>query len=487
MSKSYKPHKAGKNLNWKIGVLEAQAGLDPSIEIAKAAARSKGEVDREAAEKELNRLKAEKISRKTFHLKKEIRKSLKRAKTFETQKIVKRIKSARNGLTKGDAKEDAATLEATIKRLERELEMTKSIQTDQLCDLAFYKAIKKNNTLRNHEAFTSLAEPKGTCVENEEPEAAKLRSNVESRIFGSKPLKDIQAICVGDLLNIIAPEENTERLFRHHQLIKQEDSSVESENEESEIDADSEIEAELQRLEQEYKRGASEMESDEEEEGDDNGEEEEVVTLPKAKTSKGKTPKTQTQKDRKKVKKQKTDPDAVPNTSVFMDSLGGYQSSDPEDYEDEAFDKIYGKVKKNRPGQRARKMMWERIHGNNANHIKAQLAAEKQAAQEAKWRDQQTYGDADRKPKRGAAEKLHPSWEAKRHQKNAAARPFQGTKITFDEDAGGNSNSNSNSNNQGAAPKSATLHPSWEAKRRQKEAQAALATVKNTKIVFDSD
>ncbi|KAK9767566.1 hypothetical protein K7432_002539 [Basidiobolus ranarum] len=504
MSKSYKSRKVGENLNWKIGVLEAQAGLDTSIENAKAAARSKGEIDRELAEAEIRKLKAEKLSRKTFHLKKEIRKSLKKAKTFETQKIVKRIKTVRKDLEKKSSKEETDKLKTTIERLERELEMIKTIQTDQLCDLAFYKAIKKDNTLRNHEAFSSLAEPKGTHEVNEDSEAVKLRSNVESRIFGSKPLKDMQAVCIGDLLNIVAPELNVERVASKPKPNPKENKSQppkksaqpvgeteslseeksddseesddderefeagdeESDDDEREVDDGSEESADEAEESKPKKRRASEIESDDEKN----------VSRPKQEKKKL----TKAQKERKKAKAQQKKPefdaDGVPTTSMFMDTLGGYKSSDPEDYEDEAFDQIYGKPKKNRPGQRARKMMWEKLHGNNANHIKAQIEAEKQAAQVAKWRAQQTFGDKPRQ--RATTEKLHPSWEAKKKQKNAAVVPFKGSKITFKDEGGDKNHSNIDP---------ATLHPSWEAKRRQKEAQAALASVKNTKIVFDSD
>lgn len=87
------------------------------------------------------------------------------------------------------------------------------------------------------------------------------------------------------------------------------------------------------------------------------------------------------------------------------------------------------------------------------------------------------------------SEELHPSWAAKRNQQ-AAAAPFQGKKIKFggDEDDEGPAvgHQKPKSKNGGAA--SETLHPSWEAKRKAKEAQAAIMNAaKPKKIVFDND
>ena len=72
--------------------------------------------------------------------------------------------------------------------------------------------------------------------------------------------------------------------------------------------------------------------------------------------------------------------------------------------------------KKNRPGQRARRETWERLHGNNANHLQQQ----QQLINKRKQLRQQP------------TEQLHPSWQAKKQQSKVVQ--FSGTKLSFDSD-----------------------------------------------------
>ena len=66
--------------------------------------------------------------------------------------------------------------------------------------------------------------------------------------------------------------------------------------------------------------------------------------------------------------------------------------------------------KKNRPGQRARRLEWERLHGNEANHLKV----EEPVAQK---------------------KELHPSWSAKiAQQQKASEVSFVGKKVVFADD-----------------------------------------------------
>ncbi len=70
------------------------------------------------------------------------------------------------------------------------------------------------------------------------------------------------------------------------------------------------------------------------------------------------------------------------------------------------------KEKKNRPGQRARRLEWERLHGKDANHLKVE--------EEEK--------PADKK-------ELHPSWIAKlAQQQKASEANFAGKKVVFQDD-----------------------------------------------------
>lgn len=115
----------------------------------------------------------------------------------------------------------------------------------------------------------------------------------------------------------------------------------------------------------------------------------------------------------------------------------GYQSSsssssfgDPFDGDDgyEALEK--GK-KKNRPGQQARRQKWEQLYGQQANHLQQQQQQQQRNRQPAHRRSGQ-------QPEQPVPESLHPSWEAKRRQrelmKGASSSTTTGTKILFGDD-----------------------------------------------------
>ncbi|KAJ2758840.1 hypothetical protein IWQ57_006713, partial [Coemansia nantahalensis] len=113
--------------------------------------------------------------------------------------------------------------------------------------------------------------------------------------------------------------------------------------------------------------------------------------------------------------------------------------------EDENFAKIYGTAKpKNRPGQRARRQQYEKMYGDEANHVKLTKKVSKKdtGKRPTETRGQHNPAASTKKP---------------RHDAGDAAPPA----------------------------KASSVHPSWEAKRREKELLAKAKTVKPTKIVFD--
>ncbi len=149
-------------------------------------------------------------------------------------------------------------------------------------------------------------------------------------------------------------------------------------------------------------------------------------------------------------------PTAPPNSTTFLPSLSlaGYWSGSDDASSDHDAAAANIQVRKNRMGQQARRALWEKKFGRNANHVRRQgLDGEKDA-----WgRDKRgKRGDAgrggrfakstgansepvvvDRKARakaKGVAEgPLHPSWEAARKAKEQKkAVPFQGKKVVFD-------------------------------------------------------
>ncbi|RKP19949.1 hypothetical protein ROZALSC1DRAFT_28504 [Rozella allomycis CSF55] len=75
-------------------------------------------------------------------------------------------------------------------------------------------------------------------------------------------------------------------------------------------------------------------------------------------------------------------------------------------------------MKKNRMGQRARKQLWEKLYGNEADHLKK---PKPKTVKEEKMNKQKESADTE----------LHPSWALKKEMNKS--KPFEGKKIVFDE------------------------------------------------------
>jgi hypothetical protein len=175
------------------------------------------------------------------------------------------------------------------------------------------------------------------------------------------------------------------------------------------------------------------------------------------------------QRDAPKASKPKAAPPSKSGNSTFLPTLmGGYWSgseSSASDIEDAA------PIKKNRPGQMARRAIWEKKYGEKANHIKsgkgpvgkgkddgwdAKRGAKETSSGRGGFRGRDGRGGRENgrarnfekatgenaiavEPrKRGMGKKddvgvLHPSWQAAKKAKEAKkTATFQGKKVTFD-------------------------------------------------------
>ncbi|THY19022.1 Bud-site selection protein [Aureobasidium pullulans] len=161
------------------------------------------------------------------------------------------------------------------------------------------------------------------------------------------------------------------------------------------------------------------------------------------------------------------EPDSPParttkaGTSAFVPSLtmGGYWSgseSEAEDFED-------GPPKKNRRGQQARRAIAEKKFGKNAKHLQGQEKASKN--------DRNAGWDA----KRGATDRTGPRGARGGAPRARFERPGQDRGVSKDD----------------APPKKkhrddqGSLHPSWEAAKKAKEAKKVTANFEGKKITFD--
>lgn len=148
-----------------------------------------------------------------------------------------------------------------------------------------------------------------------------------------------------------------------------------------------------------------------------------------------------------------------PGASAFIPSLtmGGYWSgseSEPEDFED-------AQPKKNRRGQRARQAIAEKKFGKHAKHLQNQAKTGKND-RNAGWDAKRgaTDGPRARGPPRSRFEK--PGQDRGARREGAAEPP----KKKHRDDQG-------------------SLHPSWEAAKKAKEAKKVMASFEGKKITFD--
>lgn len=156
-------------------------------------------------------------------------------------------------------------------------------------------------------------------------------------------------------------------------------------------------------------------------------------------------------------------------TTTFLPSLmnGGYWSgSEEEATDDEAAAAAGPPKRKNRMGQQARRALWEKKFGDKANHVLAEQQNQKRNRDNG-WDTKRGatgaaggarggrggrggYGSEPARPQNRSERRaagdfsthknkapedtgpLHPSWEAKKKQKEQAAAVFSGKKVTFD-------------------------------------------------------
>ena len=164
-----------------------------------------------------------------------------------------------------------------------------------------------------------------------------------------------------------------------------------------------------------------------------------------------------------KTKKKERDRPPIKATT-FLPSLtiGGYWSgseSEPNTSDEEAA-KIH--PKRNRRGQRARQAIWEQKFGSGANHVQKQ-----RQSRDDGWDPRK--GAKSRDGTRGSKIRSKPKTQARDR-----GNPVMPT----------GANSDPVNKKGGKMPQDNKLHPSWEAARRQKE-EKKTAAFQGKKVVFD--
>lgn len=419
-----------------------------------------------------------KIAGKLHHNLKEIRKTAKKAKTFETQKLLKKLRGIRNN-------------NGRTQELDAQLEALKPISHELIANTVLKTRLNKDRILSQNEHVRSAAtkELGSTLI----PAASGTpAAKCESRLLSSKILAAEVAVVVEDLRNFLQPkskeddswitDEDTSTISRKNKQVLQEGASqgVELRSTRSEgrlertedalpleeLDSESDIEEaggagwESSTVDDNEKNTDGVWESGFLEDSDLDNNAKELAAPVKNKPS-------------DKSARSKAPPSTVMSSvqqSTFLPSLSaGFVRGASDDSDFDGMAAATGDIdfKKNRRGQRARRAIWEKKYGRNANHKKKELE-HRGASSSGKERQHGgaasgQHRDAPTRRQAGGNAVTHAQHNVNQHA-NAAVQP---ARIPA----------------QGREERS--LHPSWEAKRKLKEKESAsIVPSRGQKIKF---
>ncbi|KAH7885272.1 Bud-site selection protein [Phlebopus sp. FC_14] len=430
-----------------------------------------------------------------YHGARLVRKAAKRSKTFEMQKMLKKLREAR--------REDTAS--EVTKDLESQVDALKQIDSDKAANSALLTKIRKDKVLSNDPQVQSAVStelavnlvPPGT--------AGTPVAKAQSRLLSSKVLASQVSAVVEALRDLLhsppktGEYEETEHLDdsgpskiakrqpsqarreetrRTREEISQSNTSelhlesdrasISGEGSNDSVDADGwesgTVSDGASSVGGDWESGSILGSSHAEERGD-------VPSDPDSDTS----------SSRPVSFKSKAHPASSKGQSEFLPSLSvGFARGDSDSEFSDSEAKAADGIKKNRRGQRARRAIWEKKFGKNANHVKRQREIAQPS--NSKWqRLRAPSGDERPHRKYPTQSQSQPS---DRHQRAHRQRPL------LPQSAEGWSRQSSKvpmrRNKSGADSRRAKwdeqpLHPSWEAKKQK---TASIVPSQGTKIVF---
>ncbi|KAF8206234.1 Bud-site selection protein [Mycena galopus ATCC 62051] len=405
------------------------------------------------------------------HELKEVRKASKKARTFETQRVVKKLKGVR--------KKDPAASEIAV--LEAELEELKTIDPDAIGATALRTRLLKDRHI-------SDSAPARAAIERELPPGPSLpsptNSKVHVRLLSARALGAAVGQTVADLRAVLLPPPDAAAAAGAGVATnpdEDDDDDDEEDAEEGEDEDEDEGDAEVDATEDDagWESGSVNGE-DEDEDGWESGsvhsDSDDAAPPSKKKATKSAPSASAKPAPAASSKTAAKATSASAAASQFLPSLavgyvrGGSDDSDVEEDAEEA-----GGERKNRRGQRARRAIWEKKYGRGANHKKkeAEDAAAERAVQKAKWEARQAKRDAAAGKWREGAQVADAGWGGRNAA--AAGAGAAGTGAHGRAGAGG------------AKPqKEVGLHPSWAAKKALKEKMGSgILPSQGKKIVFD--
>ncbi|CAB11709.1 Protein bud22 [Schizosaccharomyces pombe] len=373
-----------------------------------------------------SQLSVDDVPKKIPLFKKKISQALKKASTFERQKLVRRIKNCR-------ASEDADTLG----RFEAEFEFAKQFDFTKFVDYCYYKKILKNKDFRKLLNENLHVDFPADLTED-------AQRNTVARILNSKQLSDA-------IRNINSILEKYLR-FLNPDLQELSDKKAVSSTQKpiktiGKVDLSNKSTSNQDQVDNTHVQNSTDGVNQDTGMILDNTEDKEInKSMSYSMKNEG-------------VKESSLQNATLINRKSIIDDemleipLGKHNNTnlpaltagflDPVESDDEFVEKELEEVdipkRKNRRGQRARQAIWEKKYGKGANHLI------KKATEERSIREERQRKYEERQAKRAAREnaftehqtpqkpeQLHPSWEAKRKQKMPSSAAFQGKKIVFD-------------------------------------------------------
>lgn len=412
-----------------------------------------------------------------------ITKGLKTARGFERQKLSRREKTARSDNNR-----------ITLIKLGEEIEALKALDYHVTAERYLFKQLSKTKRIAESPTFKEFQESKNVSTEGPKSTA---EANILARLFKSNPVKNVMPNILAEIRKLLGVDEaptgksgmkeapgkektkerkteprsdsESESEAQIKEVAKKPSKAAEQESQLEDVSGSEDGEFDSDELEQFNSRLAPGSDAEDESESEDADESgglrtddisDSVSRSSSPEFSAGDSPPPPS----KKVKGAKAPAEPVKETT-FLPSLmmGGYWSGSEEASDDEA---AGPPKRKNRMGQQARRALWEKKYGAGANHVKKAQQQQKKN-RDSGWdmkrgatdggrsgrggrggfggRSQNRYDDRSGsgsgfsgghggKPKGPPKDEgpLHPSWEAKRKQKEQTTAAFQGKKVTFD-------------------------------------------------------
>ncbi|KAH8114528.1 Bud-site selection protein [Phellopilus nigrolimitatus] len=461
---------------------------------------------------------------KLHHCAKEVRKASKKVKVFETQKVVKKLKDARE-----------TNNEENIKLYETQLEYLKQhIDHEHIAVQALRSKINKDPFLsRNADCQAAISSELQTS-KNDPVNAQPHRAVVESRLLSSKVLaQEIASVVLS--LKAVLGEDNKGNAAVEGVTSENGDLEEEEEEEAGTTDAAKSVGRTKGRIANDEGDGDGEdtsgvswtgfgdvdgdestqetgdTESSEQDDEDDGWESGTVYSeesgIGQLSSDDSLLPqnmkKSHTKVGGAKVKTGKA------GASTFLPSLsvGFINAGSDSEWSDAEADLADSSLKKNRRGQRARKAIWEKKYGKHANHLKKsrEIAGDSEkpsySSRERRNRGAERGGAIRGRGRSNAnssvhAPPTHSSGPPAGRGQGRESGPRQGYgdhqpqgdngwKTRQDHTLVPRKSVNTDAPSHGAKEDGKPLHPSWEAKRKLKEKQsAAIVPPQGTRMTF---